>query len=277
VCSIDKIQITGGYSGATSATGLSRSSEVDLDVDECGYFTLLPIVKESCGSLTKEKGSWRKRALECDESIVVTTPNECVTDPVTFQPTISINGPAIRGDTCFVRTNCSNHERLPMDQQNPAYRHDGVTMPQEMYAGYATYYSYLATVPISSLESLTMTCDADDGAFSIDPNLQPTASSSDCQVNLQNLLITPQNVLGPGGPFRKGDKTWLVSYATCVVVLEYDMNWDLGCIVSWAEIAATVQMILETCEVQQGGLIGGRRQLRNDGKCDSTVFVGGHT
>jgi hypothetical protein len=164
-----------------------------------------------------------------------------------------------------------------MDQQNPAYQHHGVTMPQEMYAGYATYSSYLATVPISSLESLTKTCDADDGAFSIDPNLQPTASSSDCQVNLQNLLITPQNVLGPGGPFRKGDKTWLVSYATCVVVLEYDMNWDLGCIVSWAEIAATVQMILETCEVQQGGLIGGRRQLRNDGKCGGTVFVGGHT
>jgi len=163
-----------------------------------------------------------------------------------------------------------------MDQQNDAYRHDGVTIPQEMYAGYAAYYSYLATVPISSLESLTMACDQDDGASSINPGLQPTASLQDCQDNLQNLLLTPQKSEGPGGP-HKGDKTWLVSSSTCVVVLEFDMNWDPSCVVSWAEVAATVQMILGTCTVQQGGLVGGRRQLRNDGKCDSTVFVGGHT
>jgi hypothetical protein len=35
-------------------------------------------------------------------------------------------------------------------------------------------------------------------------------------------------------------------------------------------------MILDTCEVQQGGLSAGRRQLRNDRKCDSRVFVDGH-
>ena len=122
-----------------------------------------------------------------------------------------------------------------------------------------------------------MACDGDDGAVSINSGLQPTASLSDCQVNLQNLLLTPQNLLGPGGPFRKGDKVWLLSSSTCVVVLVYDIDWDPDCRVSWAEVAATVQMILQTCNVQDGGLIGGKRQLRAGGKCDSTVFVGGHT
>jgi hypothetical protein len=45
---------------------------------------------------------------------------------------------------------------------------------------------------------------------------------------------------------------------------------------TWTEIATTVQIIMETSNVEQGSLIGGRRQLRNDEKCDSAIFVGSH-
>ncbi|KAL8808229.1 MAG: hypothetical protein Q9182_000293, partial [Xanthomendoza sp. 2 TL-2023] len=42
------------------------------------------------------------------------------------RPSYTPDSSSIKGATIFVKIDCSNNKRLPMDQQNPAYRHDGV-------------------------------------------------------------------------------------------------------------------------------------------------------
>ena len=55
----------------------------------------------------------------------------------TTQTYRSGDGKLVLGDTIFIRTNCANRERLPMDQQDPAYRWDGVAAPQSVYTTFA--------------------------------------------------------------------------------------------------------------------------------------------
>ena len=42
----------------------------------------------------------------------------------------------VLGDTIFVKTDCGTRARLPMDQQDPAYQHDGVAAPQSVIQGF---------------------------------------------------------------------------------------------------------------------------------------------
>lgn len=55
----------------------------------------------------------------------------------TQQPYRSGDGSLVLGDTIFVKTDCGNRERLPMEQQDPAYQHDGVAAPQSVYSAFA--------------------------------------------------------------------------------------------------------------------------------------------
>ena len=45
------------------------------------------------------------------------------------------------GATVFVKTDCGNNQRLPMDQQDPAYQHEGVAQPQAVYDSFMKVYS----------------------------------------------------------------------------------------------------------------------------------------
>ncbi len=65
-----------------------------------------------------------------------TTGNVC-----TQQPARTADGTQVLGATVFVKTDCSNNQRLPMDQQDPAYQHDGVAQPQSVYDSFMATYS----------------------------------------------------------------------------------------------------------------------------------------
>lgn len=54
----------------------------------------------------------------------------------TTQAARTADGTGVLGATIFVWTDCSNNERLPLDQQNPAYQHDGVAAPQSVINTY---------------------------------------------------------------------------------------------------------------------------------------------
>ncbi|KAL8809228.1 MAG: hypothetical protein Q9200_003607 [Gallowayella weberi] len=106
---IEKIMNIGATAGFSYAVAnmLLNSNSVTLKENECGYFTFLPLLEKTCFDVTEE---------------------HCGTRP-SYTPDFS----SIKGATIFVKINCSNNERLPMDQQNPAYRHDGVAAPQQVY------------------------------------------------------------------------------------------------------------------------------------------------
>jgi hypothetical protein len=65
-----------------------------------------------------------------------TTGNVC-----TEQPARTADGTQVLGATVFVKTDCGNNQRLPMDQQDPAYQHNGVAQPQSVYDSFMTTYS----------------------------------------------------------------------------------------------------------------------------------------
>ncbi len=79
---------------------------------------------------------------QCTQN-VQTTGNACLTDRQTYKdggwfPWTKQS--TIRGDTVFVRTDCSNRQRLPLDQQDPAYNNPGVSLDQGLYDGYAAFW-----------------------------------------------------------------------------------------------------------------------------------------
>ncbi|KAI4215946.1 MAG: hypothetical protein LQ351_001442 [Letrouitia transgressa] len=118
--------ITGGYSHADAITS-TQSRQVKLDENQCGYFTFLPILRGSCGSMTEVDTFLG----QCKDPPYRTTPNVC-----SLQPFRSADGKKVLGDTIFVKTDCGTRARLPMDQQDKAYQHEGVAAPQQIYDTY---------------------------------------------------------------------------------------------------------------------------------------------
>lgn len=113
--------VTGGFSYASAKTQLIAKS-ISLTSGQCGYMTFLPELHYSCG--TTSEGIWGNN--QCNE--YTTTANVC-----SAQAWKSADGSQVIGTTVFVWTDCATNERLPMSQQDPAYQHDGVALPQSVY------------------------------------------------------------------------------------------------------------------------------------------------
>ncbi|KAI4240643.1 MAG: hypothetical protein L6R40_005010 [Gallowayella cf. fulva] len=118
------IGASGGFSNA-AANMLLASDSVTLKENECGYFTFLPLLEETCGVATLGEPTENSTTKGCGYDI---TEDHCVTRS-SYVP----DGKSIKGATIFVKIDCSNNQRLPMDQQNPAYNHEGVPAPQSVY------------------------------------------------------------------------------------------------------------------------------------------------
>lgn len=84
----------------------------------------IPLTNARSGSVTE--GIWGNG--QCNTFPGSTTGNVC-----TSQPARSVDGKEVVGATIFVKTDCGTNARLPMDQQDPAYQHDGVAMPQSAF------------------------------------------------------------------------------------------------------------------------------------------------
>ena len=90
-----------------------------------------PLTNHNSGSVTE--GIWADG--KCNTFPGSTYGNICTTQPARSQ-----DGKDVVGATIFVKTDCGNNERLPMDQQDPAYQNPGVAQPQAAYDTFmATY------------------------------------------------------------------------------------------------------------------------------------------
>ncbi|KAL8685531.1 MAG: hypothetical protein Q9224_005779, partial [Gallowayella concinna] len=117
IAKIMNIGATGGFSYAT-ANMLLSSDAVTLKDNECGYFTFLPLLEKTCGIATLGEPAENATTKGCGYDI---TEEHCGT-----RPSYTPNFKSIKGATVFVKIDCANNKRLPMDQQNPAYNHEGV-------------------------------------------------------------------------------------------------------------------------------------------------------
>ncbi|KAF1988733.1 hypothetical protein K402DRAFT_452501 [Aulographum hederae CBS 113979] len=112
--------ISGGLSVA-SAMMHSTAFQVHLNPNECGYFTMLPIVKEVCGTLTEwgidrvEQeycgGDWMQPGVQPANDWA----NYCVQEPKSPEGKLDT-------DTIFVRTDCVTREPLELQFQDQLFQ-----------------------------------------------------------------------------------------------------------------------------------------------------------
>ncbi|KAL8939977.1 MAG: hypothetical protein Q9216_003054 [Gyalolechia sp. 2 TL-2023] len=157
-----------------SATTLLNSEAVTLKDNECGYFTFLPLLQETCGTSTLGEPTGNSATKGCGFDI---TEDDCATFP-SFTP----DGTSVKGATVFVKINCADNKRLPMDQQNPAYNHDGVAAPQSVFE------AWIAELPNSSVLPATTAAPTTVGQASSGPAATPASTSNprptcDCNEN----------------------------------------------------------------------------------------------
>ncbi|KAL8923628.1 MAG: hypothetical protein Q9172_003052 [Xanthocarpia lactea] len=105
------------------------------------------------------------------------TEDHCATRP-SYVPDFS----SIKGATVFVRIDCSNNQRLPMDQQNPAYNHPGVAAPQNVFD------TWIADLPVQEPEvpeeeapATPPKCEC--GESSCTPESPPCCANGSCKLD----------------------------------------------------------------------------------------------
>ena len=101
---------------------------MELDGGECGYFAFVPVIHESCGSLTTaprayESGTGVDGCIG-DVNRWTTWGNYCVS-----QLRRRADGSA-DGETVFVWTDCRTGLPLPTEEQGKVYGEPGVALPR---------------------------------------------------------------------------------------------------------------------------------------------------
>ncbi|KAK3172292.1 hypothetical protein OEA41_005613 [Lepraria neglecta] len=158
-------------------------TSVNLPDGQCGYFTFLPILHDSCGSFSEGT----RLDVPINHCInYQTTGNVC-----TQQPYRSGDGSLVLGDTIFVKTDCGTRARLPMDQQDPAYQHDGVAAPTSVYDTFSTTYDCTLSPQCQQPEGYAINAECTCTCAG-----QPAALLSPGCVGFQGALPDPP----PGGP-----------------------------------------------------------------------------
>lgn len=118
-----KIGISGSYSRSGGSTE-GHSWEFEPNPGECGYFTFVPIMKDTCGSLTSCTSVLELGGCFTD---YVTIPNYCV-------PQVWMIDGKPDGTVIFVKTNCLTREPLGPEFQDPIYQQPNVALPRSVSA-----------------------------------------------------------------------------------------------------------------------------------------------
>lgn len=94
-----------------------------LDQGQCGYFTVVPVWKETCGSITEgHYGAWPVAWCEA----TTTSPNVCANEQ-----RLNSDG-TVDSETIFVRTDCSTRQPT-QDNQDPIWQRPGVPLDRSSY------------------------------------------------------------------------------------------------------------------------------------------------
>ncbi|KAI9888748.1 MAG: hypothetical protein M1814_006480 [Vezdaea aestivalis] len=125
--------VSGGLSYA-SAKSSARAYAIKLDENKCGYFTFIPIMKSVCGSMSDRDV---ENFYQPPGPPIYFCSGDTRTQGNVCTATIKRNADGTAdGDVVFVKTDCGTRAALPMDQQDPAYRRDGVALPQQILYNY---------------------------------------------------------------------------------------------------------------------------------------------
>jgi len=193
----------------------SQPVSVTLGDNECGYFAFIPIVREVCGTHTwgNTHNFFRK---DCEDDFQ-TKANACNSELLNANTGRSASawgsGQDLKGDTIFVRTDCATHEPLPMDKQNPAYRHPGVAMPHDIRQEYTSFWKEQENASSLAINEAKTACVTGDGAPLVD----------DCVDALQDMIGNPSNSIISSNAADKGE-----IYATLAVSPQFPPSWHLA-------------------------------------------------
>ncbi|ORY02197.1 hypothetical protein BCR34DRAFT_493308, partial [Clohesyomyces aquaticus] len=126
-----KASFTAGASWSFSKSisySTTAARKKKLETNECGYWTFIPFIIESCGTLTtadKETKTWgqynENSKTTCNKKKMHNVENYC-----NLTPYLDGNG-ATDGTVVFVYTDCGTGKLLPADKQEPEYRYPGVS------------------------------------------------------------------------------------------------------------------------------------------------------
>lgn len=88
-------------------------------------------------------GAWSEGGVRSDLFVPICDPDKVGTKNVCAeQPTKRPGfGDEPAGDTIFVRVDCSNHQPLPAEHQDPAYNHEGVPLRREEFEAHADFFN----------------------------------------------------------------------------------------------------------------------------------------
>jgi hypothetical protein len=266
--------ITGGYSDDTDGYTYSVSRSVTLGENECGYFTFIPIKRETCGTRTSAQLQNLKSNDRRDcVNDVHTWANVCAEDQQ-FWPRLNwpdwLDGlptwmkpeAVMRGETVLVRTSCSDRRRLPLDRQDEAYRHPGVALDQGLCQSLSEAW----------VKQEAITPQASDTICGNAPGVgqQPSAFRTDCDHIMADLFATPGVVI----PVKKGDVGLIQQQGNCRIEVVYGKTYGDGCKVTHAEVGLAALKLSEKCTNMDNGSIGGSRRIRT-GDCGAQVGIRG--
>ncbi|KUJ17615.1 uncharacterized protein LY89DRAFT_733454 [Mollisia scopiformis] len=118
------VGVTGGFSYGT-ITATARTYSINLPPGSCGYFTFVPVRKDTCGTMTTAPVEWM------DMGGIVPVPYCGVSTDIgnycASEARKNSDG-TVDGETIFVKTDCNTREPLPADEQDPVYQNPGVPM-----------------------------------------------------------------------------------------------------------------------------------------------------
>ncbi|KAI1616619.1 hypothetical protein EDD36DRAFT_415505 [Exophiala viscosa] len=192
-----------------------------------------------------------------------TVANACVEQLVDLDDAVQ-GWRSVRGIVVFVYVDCLTLQPLPDDQQDVAFTQPGVKLPRgtDLSQAYENLWNLSAQVPSLSENSATTCVNTGNTATNI----------SDCVEAIGDALNNG-NLLVDGTSGGKGHTIAAGAYDTCTVLLTFDEDWSgENCKVSYLEVAAAAQAILDDCIGDEQ--IGGAHMVRDQGDCASTVMLG---
>lgn len=115
--------ISGSYNSG-QATAHAQALSISLPAGQCGYFTVVPVMRSVCGSMTEGFQDNDENTWICAPQ--KTTQNVCASDP-RLNPDTSPDT-----TTIFVYTDCNTRQPLA-DGQNPIWNNPGVPLDRQSY------------------------------------------------------------------------------------------------------------------------------------------------
>ncbi|KIW85607.1 hypothetical protein Z517_00999 [Fonsecaea pedrosoi CBS 271.37] len=251
--------VAGGYNEKAGQSESFKYSK-DLKHNECGYFTFIPIMRDTCGTYTEgQLDKYNNPAAECKSTRTVG--NACCSQAVTVTDRFYWFTRVVRGVAVFVYLNCDTLEPLEDKYQESPFNKPGVRLPRGLGLTNAYKDIWFAS------QFKTLASQSDSAVC----NDRKDVNATDCMEVLADVTDRGADVV-PLSNTAKGNGITIGAFNSCIMHLSFNEEWTPGrCVVSYLEIAAAAQTVFDTCTNNNTGMIGGSHVVRRIGECGATV------